>query len=57
MAARTKRTTRTDHMPVLVSKPLHGRFKGWAREKGLKLGWATEKAIEQFMAESTGGAR
>lgn len=57
MAARTKRRTETDRAPVLVSKPLHGRFKGWAREKGLKLGWATEKAIEQFMAEGAGGVR
>lgn len=57
MAARPKRNPGSDHAPVLVSKPLHGRFKGWAREKGLKLGWATEKAIERFMAESTGGAR
>lgn len=43
--------------PVLVSKPLHSRFKGWARSNGLKLGWATEKAIEAFMAEKAGGAR
>jgi hypothetical protein len=54
-ARRVERKQKT--APVLVSKPLHGRFKGWAREKGLKLGWATEKAIEQFMAESTGGVR
>jgi hypothetical protein len=38
--------------PVLIPKATHRRLKRWAKDRGMKLGFAAEKGVELLMAET-----
>jgi len=49
-------TERSEHSsgttPVLIPKKTHRRLKAWAKQRGMKLGFAAEKGVELLMAET-----
>ena len=55
MTERSEKPTAT--AAVLIPKATHRRLKKWSKDRGLKLGFVAEKAIEQFTAEAVGGGQ